>query len=174
VQESKGTRLSGVQAVETTGFADFEVPHLVYPSNISSYRAPQADDCREGVGQLRTGFRHLLQCIHDGKLADARQTYRDLSRSMPGVFQKLGSKLTLDYDAIGRALAEGNIPGARRAVVKLKQDMQDIQAAGNPGPLDRMADPGRNAAPASYGTLDGYRSGDRREHRIGTRIDIVV
>jgi hypothetical protein len=147
---------------------------LVYPSNISSYRAPQADDCREGVGQLRTGFRHLLQCIHDGRLADARQTYRDLSGSIPGVFEKLSSKLTLDYDAIGRALSEGDIPGARRAVVKLKQDLQDIQPAGTLGRRDPAVDPGRNAASVSLSTPGGYRSDDRSEHPIGTRIDIIV
>lgn len=147
---------------------------MVSPSQISSYsRTQQADDCREGVGQLRSGFRHLLQFIHDGRLAEAQQTYRDLSRSMPGVFQKLSSKLTLDFDAIGRALQEGDIPGARRAVVQLKEDLQDIQPAGNFGRRDQGTALSGESSPASYGA-SGSRQGGGQERHIGTHIDIIA
>ncbi|SEM41723.1 hypothetical protein SAMN04489760_11473 [Syntrophus gentianae] len=136
--------------------------------------AYQVHDSSPGFGQVRNGFRHLLRSINGGYLERAQLAYKDLSQTMPAVFDRFSVKLTQDYDAIGRALGEGNLTGARQAVVQLKQDLQEIGRTENLSPLDpEMAAP-RMSVTAMDSIVRSYYSESRGQSYLGTRIDILI
>jgi hypothetical protein len=140
----------------------------------SNNNAHQANDYQAGFGQLRNGFRHLLQFINDGNLAEAQRMYNDLSQTMPDVFEKLSSKLTHDYNSIGRALREENIPGAQQAVVQLKQDLQGIGSTGSIRRHDQTAASVLSPASTANNMIKSYHSGNIGAHYVGTIIDITI
>lgn len=143
-------------------------------SQITTNNARQGGDYQAGFGQLRNGFRHLLQFIDDGHLQEARQAYTNLSQTLPDVFGKLSSKLTDDYDAIGRALKEGDMDGAQKAVVQLKQDLQGIGRTENLSRQDASEGASRNPATTQNNIIGSYHPGNIDGRYLGTRIDIYV
>jgi hypothetical protein len=134
----------------------------------------QSGNDQTSFGQLRNGFRRLLQSIKDGNLADAQQAYNNLTQTMPGVFQTLSSKLTDDYNAIGDALRVKDISGAQQAVVQLQQDLQGIGSAGNRYRNDQNL----AGAPTPASTVNNifrlYNTGHIDSQYIGTHIDIKI
>jgi soluble cytochrome b562 len=141
----------------------------------SGINAYQGNDNQAGFGQLRKGFRHLLQSINDGHLENAQQAFNNLSQTLPVVFDKVSVKLIHDYDSIGSALDVGDISGAQKAVVQLKNDIQDIGRAENLSGRDPNMAGARNSAVAANTIIRSYYSGNiERDHYIGTHIDIIV
>jgi len=134
----------------------------------------QANDYSAGFGQVRNGFRHLLQSINNGYLENAQLAYKNLSRTMPAVFDKVSLKLTHDYDSIGRSLGEGNIAGAQQAVVQLKQDLQDIGRTEHISPRHSNTAGIRTSSAAASNIIRSYYSGNIERGYIGTHIDIII
>jgi hypothetical protein len=141
------------------------------PSNTNAY---QSNNDQASFGQLRNGFRHLLQSIKEGNLADAQQAYNNLTQTMPGVFQTLGLKLTDDYNAIGHALRERDVSGAQRAVVQLQQDLQSIGPAGNRYRNDQNVAGVQNPASIANNIFRLYNADNIDSQYIGTHIDIKI
>lgn len=143
-------------------------------SQITSGGTHQANDYQAGVGQLRVGFRHLLQHINEGRLGEAQQAYSDLSQRLPRVFQSVSSKLTRDYDEIGVALREGDLGKAQRAVVELRKDLQGMGRSETASRTDPNGEPGRNLSAATGNLMRTYHSGAVEGRTLGTLIDIYV
>lgn len=150
----------------------------MYPVSLSritaSRDAYQAHDSSANFGQVRNGFRRLLQSIHDGSLENAQISFRNLSQTLPVAFDKVSLRLTHDYDAIGSALEVGDLAGAQRAVVQLKEDLLDIGSTGNLSRGDSIRTLPRNTAAATDGLIRSYYCGNSGESGIGTQIDITV
>lgn len=134
----------------------------------------QSGNDQTSFGQLRNGFRRLLQSIKDGNLADAQQAYNNLTQTMPGVFQTLSSKLTDDYSAIGHALQKRDLSGAQQAVVQLQQDLQSIGPAGNRYRNDQNLTGTQNPAATVNNIFRLYNTGRIDSQYIGTHIDIKI
>jgi hypothetical protein len=134
----------------------------------------QSSNDQTSFGQLRNGFRHLLQSIKDGNLTDAQQAYNNLTQTMPGVFQTLSSKLTDDYNAIGHALRAKDISGAQQAVVQLQQDLQSIGRTGNRYRNDQNAVGAENPASTANSIFRLYNPTNINSQYIGTHIDIII
>lgn len=139
----------------------------------SDSNAYQGSDNHPGFGQLRNGFRHLLKSINDGYLENAQQAYKNLSQTMPVVFDKISLKLIDDYDAIGNALEAGDIYGARNAVVQLKHDIQEIGRPESPSRFTNTVG-ARNSAEAANNIIRSYYSVNTEECCLGTHIDIMI
>lgn len=136
--------------------------------------AYQAKDYITGFGQVRNGFRHLQQSIHNGHLENARQAYRNLSQTMPVVLDKVSLTLTRDYDEIGRALGEGNIAGARQAVVQLGRDLQDIGRSESVSPRPSTITDNLHFMAAQNYLLRSYRTSDLEKRSVGVYIDLIA
>ena len=144
-------------------------------SRISSYtKVYQSSNDQTSFGQLRNGFRRLLQSIKNGNLTDAQQAYNNLSKTMPGVFQKLSLKLTHDYKAIGCALRERDISGAQQAVVQLQQDLQSIGRTGNHYRNDQNLTSVHNPPIIVSNIFRFYNNDSIDSHYIGAHIDIRI
>lgn len=135
----------------------------VYPSN----------NDQESFGQLRNGFRHLIQSIKNGNLDDAQHAFNNLTQTMPGVFQTLSLKLTDDYNAIGQALRARDISGAQRAVVQLQRDLQSVRPA-NHDPNDQNVAGAQNPESLADSISKSYKHDNIDSQYIGTRINIKV
>ncbi len=135
--------------------------------------AYQAHNSSPGFGQVRNGFRHLLRSINGGYLERAQLAYKDLSQTMPAVFDRFSMKLTQDYDAIGRALREGNLTGARQAVVQLREDLQVIAGTESISPQPSKIAGTMNPS-AAADIIRSYYSAHIHGQSIGTHIDILI
>jgi soluble cytochrome b562 len=133
----------------------------------------QVGDHQAGAGQLRNGFRHLLQTIQDGNLPAAQKAYDGITQSFPDFFKTLSDKLTNDYKAIGNALAKSDIAGARLAVVKLQQDLQSIGQSSTPQHPDQNLYGAQNQA-EPFGAISGRYSKNAELPTLGTKIDIKI
>lgn len=133
----------------------------------------QRSDNQSGAGQLRNGFRRLLQSIQDGNLPAAQQAYDTFTQTFPKAFQALSDTLTKDYKAIGQSLAKGDISGARQAVVKLQQDLQSIGRDGTPPQTSQNRDNARNTA-VTAGTNTGVYNEQGELVTVGANIDIKI
>lgn len=140
----------------------------------ASSDAYQAHDSSANFGQVRNGFRRLLQSIHDGSLENAQIAYRNLSQTLPIAFDKVSLRLTHDYGAIGSALEVGDIAGAQRAVIQLKEDLLDIGRTGNLSRGDSSRAIPRYSAAATDSMIRSYYYGNSGEYGIGAHIDITV
>ena len=128
-------------------------------SQITSGGPHQTNDYQAGFGQLRVGFRHLLQHINEGRLGEAQQAYSDLSQRLPRVFQSVSSKLTRDYDEIGAALREGDLAKAQRAVVELRKDLQGMGHGEHAARTDQSGEAGPDPSAAAGNLMRTYHSG---------------
>jgi hypothetical protein len=134
----------------------------------------QTNNNQTSVGQLRSGFRWLIQSIKNGNLEDAEQAYNTLNETMPQVFESLSLQLKDDYKAIGNALLAQDISGAQKAVVQLQRDLQSIGPT-NARQSDEVKTPAtQDYAPATTGVSRRYHDEARDPRQIGTRIDIKV
>lgn len=139
-------------------------------ANINAY---QANDRQTSAGQLRNGFRRLLQSIKDGNLAEAQRAYDAISRTLPDFYQTLRGQLIQDYKAIGHALEKGDIARAQQAVVKLSQDLQSIGSNENlPGRERNLAGAGDSMSRAR--NMFNFYAEHNDAPALGTNIDIMV
>ncbi len=133
-----------------------------------------AHDSSANFGQVRNGFRRLLQSIHDGSLENAQIAYQNLSQTLPVAFDRVSLRLTGDYDAIGSALEVGDIAGAQQAVVQLKEDLLDLGRTGNLSRGDSSRTIPRYSAAETRSMIRSYYCGNSEEYGIGAHIDITV
>jgi len=143
-------------------------------SKLSSHtQAYQADNHQTSAGQLRNGFRHLLQSIQDGNLSAAQRAYDIITQTFPDIFKTLSGKLTNDYKSIGTALAKNDISAARQAVVELQRDLQNIGRTGDLPLSNKNLGGARNQASTANNISGTYNeSGDLPV--VGGNIDIKV
>ena len=135
--------------------------------------AYQANDQQAGAGQLRNGFRNLLQSIQDGNLQAAKSAYQGITQTFPDFFNTLSDKLTFDYKAIGNALSKSNMAEARQAVIRLQQDLQSIGRMNTLSRPDQKPDVTRVRA-STAGIISGGYGENGDIAAIGTNIDIII
>ena len=133
----------------------------------------QTNNKQRNTGELRHDFKHLLQSIRDGNLAEAQKAYDLIAHTLPGVFQTLSRQLTHDYRAIGDALAKGDISLAKLAVVRLQQDLQSIGRTGYQPHFDINSDAAQNSRPGSDRLFDSYNE-EVELPTLGSHINIRV
>jgi len=124
-------------------------------------------------GQLTNNFRHLLQSIKDGNLAEAQNVYDVITRKFPEIYQKLKGQLTQDYNAIGLSLRRGDISGAQHGVVHLQQHLQNLGRTDSEIDGDRALNSTPNYALMGKNIIRSYDN-ELNSKTVGSKIDVIV
>ena len=102
----------------------------------NTYQTYQTNS-QNNFSQVRQGFKNLASALQSGDLTGAQQAFAALQQLLPdpsasnqtqtGQSGSGQNQFATDLNAVGQALKNGDVSGAKKAFATLEQDMQSVQ-----------------------------------------------